>query len=204
MSRLGKFFFLILVITVLIPGVTLAQYGLAETAGEAGLTAYGGSDLPTLIGKVLGTGLSLVGVLFFGLMIYGGITWMLAKGSAEEEKKALQTIIAAIIGIIIVLSSYAITKFVFSSIQSSGGPNTGSSQVATGCVAKATAATTMGSFCAAIDVVEDCTNSGYCELVTNDPVECKIKDAYKTNPNAFCGGLTEQLCKNKANHCDWK
>src|SRR3989339_875079 len=140
MSRLGKFFFLILVITVLIPGVTLAQYGLAETAGEAGLTAYGGSDLPTLIGKVLGTGLSLVGVLFFGLMIYGGITWMLAKGSAEEEKKALQTIIAAIIGIIIVLSSYAITKFVFSSIQSSGGAN-GSSQVATGCVGKATAAT---------------------------------------------------------------
>jgi len=100
----------------------LAQdnFGLSETAGAAELTGYG-TSLPGIIGSVLGTGLSLVGVLFFALMLYGGVVWMTARGNSENEKKALGTITAAIIGILIVLGSYAITNFVFSSLKGGGG-----------------------------------------------------------------------------------
>lgn len=105
----------------LIPIVTLAAYGLEETAGAAKLTKTAPGQLPTLIGSILGTGLSLVGILFFALMLYGGLTWMLARGNAEQEKQALNTITAAIIGIVIVLASYAITTFVFESIGPGGG-----------------------------------------------------------------------------------
>jgi len=97
------------------------DYGLSATAGAADLAKYG-TSLPGLIGNVLGTALSLVGVLFFALMLFGGVTWMLAHGNAEQEKKALNTIVAAIIGILIVLGSYALTTFVFKSVGSASSP----------------------------------------------------------------------------------
>ena len=94
-----------------------ADYGLTETAGAAGLTGFG-TSLPGLVGNIIGTGLSLVGVLFFALMLYGGVMWMTARGNTENEKKALDTITAAIVGILIVLGSYALTSFVFNNLMS--------------------------------------------------------------------------------------
>ena len=94
------------------------KYGLDVTAGAAKLPKIG--DLPTIIGNVLGTALSLISVIFFGLMIYGGFMWMTARGNDEQAKKALNTVFSAIIGIIIVMAAYAITTFVFDSIRSAG------------------------------------------------------------------------------------
>jgi hypothetical protein len=102
--------------------VLAGDYGLSETAGAAGLTSFG-TNLPGLVGNIIGTGLSLVGVLFFALMLYGGIMWMTARGNAEQEKKSLETITAAIIGILIVLGSYALTSFVFNNLMGGGGVN---------------------------------------------------------------------------------
>ncbi len=89
------------------------DYGL-EAANTA---AYGGSgatitDLPSGIGKVVGTILSLVGVIFFILMIYGGFVWMFARGNDQDVKRAKEIIESAIIGIIIVLAAYAITAYI--------------------------------------------------------------------------------------------
>ena len=120
-------------------GTVLAQadpYGLFATADKAGLTNTGSADLPTLAGNVLGTALSFIGVLFFALMVFGGFMWMTARGNEEQTKKALSTITAAVIGLIIVLSSYTITNFVFKSvgIQStpSGVATTGQTQSTVG------------------------------------------------------------------------
>lgn len=99
---------------------TAGDYGLRETAGAAELTIYE-SSVPVLVGNVIGAGLSMIGVIFFGLMVYGGVLWMTARGNDEQTKKAKNTIIAASIGMIIVLASYAITSFVFESVQSGGG-----------------------------------------------------------------------------------
>lgn len=92
-----------------------AAYGLEQTAGAAGLgegSRYP-SDVPTLIGNVIGTALSMIAVIFFLLMVYGGFLWMTAHGDSSQVDKAKDTIIAAVIGIIVVLASYAITNFVF-------------------------------------------------------------------------------------------
>ena len=100
-------------------GVALAtDYGLGATADAAGLST--GKDLTQIIGDVIGTALSLVSVLFFGLMLYAGIKWMLARGDSGQAEEALGTIIAAIIGLVVVLASYAITNFVFKSVGGSG------------------------------------------------------------------------------------
>src|SRR3989344_3308841 len=97
-------------------------YGIRATADTAGLNTSQGT-VSDVAGNVIGAGLTLVGVLFFLLMIYAGITWMLARGNEEQSKKALNTITAAIIGLVLVIASYAITRFVFQSV--SGGASTG-------------------------------------------------------------------------------
>lgn len=117
-----KMFIVSLLVTVVVgifcfSGLALADdYGLDKVAESSGLK-NGGTDLPGLVGGMLGTALSFIGVLFFALMVFGGFMWMTARGNEEHTKKALNTITAAVIGLVIVLSSYTITSFVFKSAQ---------------------------------------------------------------------------------------
>jgi hypothetical protein len=107
---------------IMLPMAVFAQsgdYGLTETAGAAGLPSE--TSLPTIVGNVIGTALSMIGVLFFVLMVYGGVLWMTARGDETVAKKALGTIIAASIGMVIILASYALTNFVFSTVAGGGG-----------------------------------------------------------------------------------
>lgn len=108
------------------------DYGLKATADVAKLTTTG--DIPGVIGNVVGAGLSLISVLFFILMIYAGIKWMTARGDEGRAKESLDTIFAAIIGIIIVLAAYAITNFVLSSVKDGVENNT--TQTPTACAEK--------------------------------------------------------------------
>lgn len=89
------------------------DYGLSETAAGAGLKT---GTVAGAIGKVAGTVLSLVGIAFFLLMLYGGFLYMNARGNETEAKKATGIIIDAVIGLVIVGASYIITKFVFAAI----------------------------------------------------------------------------------------
>lgn len=70
-----------------------------------------------IVGKVIGAFLSVFGIIFMILIIYGGYKWMMASGREEELKKAKDTIRAAIIGLIIILASYAIAYFVTYALQ---------------------------------------------------------------------------------------
>ena len=56
--------------------------------------------------------LSLLGVIFLGLIIYAGMRWMQARGNEEEVSKAKDIIINSIIGLLIVLGAYVISFFV--------------------------------------------------------------------------------------------
>src|SRR3989339_740431 len=62
------------------------------------------------LSKVAGAaGFSAVGLIFFILIFYGGFSWMIARGNEQKVEKAKNTVIAASIGLVIVLASYAIT-----------------------------------------------------------------------------------------------
>ncbi|MFA7314584.1 MAG: hypothetical protein WC025_01470 [Candidatus Magasanikbacteria bacterium] len=118
---LSGFFVAVSALVFFVPNFVQADsnYGLDDTATAAKLPMT--KDLASVLGNVIGSALSLISVLFFGLMLYGGIIWMTARGKSESTSKALDTIIAATIGIIIVLAAYAITNFVFSNVISGGG-----------------------------------------------------------------------------------
>jgi hypothetical protein len=69
-------------------------------------------SIPGAIGKVLGAGLSLIGIVFLILMIYAGFRWMIARGNEADVEKAKKLIEAAIAGLVIVIAAYAITAFI--------------------------------------------------------------------------------------------
>jgi hypothetical protein len=92
--------------------------GLNTTAGEAGFDVGASSTLmESVIGRIINTILSFVGVLFFILIIYGAFTWMTAQGNDEKVKKAKNLIINATIGLVITLSAYAISYFLISRLE---------------------------------------------------------------------------------------
>lgn len=97
-------------------GTDAALSGLSSSSSTAGLS-NANLDIPTLIGNLLSTVLGFTGTIFFILVVWAGILWMTAGGSQENIKKAQDILKAAIIGLIIVLSAYAITKFIGTSIQ---------------------------------------------------------------------------------------
>lgn len=114
---------LLVATAVLVPAVTLADsFGTDATAKAAGLSEKYNKPVPELVGNIIGAALSLIGVIFFILMVYGGFLWMTARGDAQIVTKAKDSIIAAIIGLIVVLGSFAITNFVFESAESEQPP----------------------------------------------------------------------------------
>ncbi len=116
MKKIISFLFL-LALGLSMAGPALADdYGLNETAKGAGIYKENPSVAGT-VGTITGYALSLIGILFFGLMLYGGFLWMIAKGDESQVKKALEIIIDAVIGLLIVGAAYIITSLVFSAMK---------------------------------------------------------------------------------------
>lgn len=90
--------------------------GLTTAAGSAN---YGTVvPLSTVVGRMISVILGISGILFLCLMVYAGILYLTANGEEANVKKAKQLITSAIIGIIIVMASYAITAYVVAALAS--------------------------------------------------------------------------------------
>lgn len=100
-----------LLLLLLVPHLALAQYGL-DIAGKSLPQGTGSSfadKLASALGSVLGSFLAFLGVVFLVLMVAGGLKWMTAGGDEKKVESARGLITQAIIGLVIVLSAYAIT-----------------------------------------------------------------------------------------------
>lgn len=64
------------------------------------------------IGYVVSAFLSILGVIFIILVLIAGYNWMTAAGDETKVTKAKVTIRYAVIGLVIIVSSYAIWNFV--------------------------------------------------------------------------------------------
>lgn len=66
--------------------------------------------------KLLANGINLIFVvaalLALGFLIIGGIKWLTSQGEKEGINKARETIVASIVGLIIIFLSYLIINFV--------------------------------------------------------------------------------------------
>lgn len=104
--------------------------GLKKTGTAAKFdTSVSETTLAGTIGNIVQIILSLLGIIFMILMIYGGFVWLIAAGDESKVTTAKNVIRNSIIGLAIVLAAYAISNFVFAALESSITP--GQSQPAT-------------------------------------------------------------------------
>jgi len=85
----------------------------ADFASTAGL---GEADLVDTIAQIIRIALGFLGVFAVIIILIGGFKWMTAQGNDEDVKKAKKFIFSGIIGLVIVISAYAIASFVIDSI----------------------------------------------------------------------------------------
>jgi len=94
---------------------TILAY-LKVTAEAAGFGEP--KSIAEIVGGLIGVFLSMLGIIFLCLVIYGGFLWMISGGNESKVLKAKETLTSAIIGLLIILSAYAITTFVMNALVS--------------------------------------------------------------------------------------
>jgi hypothetical protein len=119
---------------IIIAGIFVFRFAFAQNFGtEAVNSGLGGalsSDDPrTIIGRIINVGLGFLGVIALGLIIYAGFLWMTSGGEEDKISKAKKLLTSAVIGLAIVLASWAIATFVINKL--SGAIN-GNSEIS-GC-----------------------------------------------------------------------
>ena len=85
---------------------SVATKGGYDTQGTTNSTLY------VSIGNIVKTVLGMTGTIFLILTVYAGILWMTAAGKDEQVEKATKILRTAVVGLIIIMSAYAITYFV--------------------------------------------------------------------------------------------
>lgn len=82
--------------------------------GETGSLAYGNAtqDIRITIAKIITVVLTFIGLIFIVLIIYAGFKYMTSGGNEEQAKKAISLLKNAILGLIIILASWAITWYI--------------------------------------------------------------------------------------------
>ncbi len=91
-------------------------YGFKNTSlsSENIRTAAGMSNksAPEIIGNVIKVILGLTGTIALIFVIYGGVKWMVSKGDPGKIADARKLMTAGMIGLVIIVSAYAISDFV--------------------------------------------------------------------------------------------
>jgi len=122
---------LIISIFGVVAAVTLANFAMAADLGinQVNNTInLASADPRVIVARIIQIALSLLGVIALVLIMYAGYTWMTSDGDAEKIKSAQAILRNAIIGLIIILSAWAITTFILSKLVDAiggGGNDTG-------------------------------------------------------------------------------
>lgn len=103
-----------------VPGAAFGvnYYGLTET----GTAAEYNTDLlfRDFVGSLINGAMGVLGVIFLILMVYGGMLWLTAEGETDKIKKARGFIFHSILGLILTLFAYSITRFIIDLLVKTG------------------------------------------------------------------------------------
>lgn len=80
------------------------------------LHPLGNTTLQAIIGRIVSVILGILGSVSLLMFVYGGIVWMTAAGNDEKIKKAKNTIVYAIFGLIIAFASFGILNVFFEQV----------------------------------------------------------------------------------------
>jgi len=98
-------------------------FGTQEvTTGLAGSLADSStSDPRAIIGRIINIALGFLGVIAVGIILIGGFKWMTAAGNEDKTTEAKQLLGAGVIGLVIILSAWALATFIIQQIYGATG-----------------------------------------------------------------------------------
>lgn len=122
---------LLLLTLFLYPNVSLAGLGLVDRSvvdGEvseefknsSGFVDTSDNALQATVASLIKIFLGLLGVIFVVLIVAAGYQWFMAGGDAKKVEDAKDKITRAVIGLVIIISAYSITFFVFKQLDDLG------------------------------------------------------------------------------------
>lgn len=103
----------------------IAQKALADTTGDvansvnnlAGNANAGSTNLTAFIGTIINLMLGVVGVAAVIMLIIGGFRYVFSQGNEKAVSGAKDTILYAIIGIVVAILAFAIVNFVLNGLK---------------------------------------------------------------------------------------
>ena len=79
-------------------------------------TSLGNDDPRNITANLINVVLGFLGILALVLILYAGFKWMTAAGNDDQIASAKKLLIASVIGLVIILSSYALASFVLDAV----------------------------------------------------------------------------------------
>lgn len=108
------------------PSMALAQQENSDIFGIRGIEGdaegegivLGRASLQETVAKLINVALSMLGMIAVVIVLIGGFKWMTAGGNEEKVVEARKLIFAGIVGMAIILSAWAIARFVLVQLSS--------------------------------------------------------------------------------------
>ena len=109
--------------TVLQSQSVFAQGGVSEGISGGASTAKGNNQPDKLEGQegIFNVLLFLAGAVAVIVLIIGGIRYVISSGDSGQVQSAKNTILYAVVGLVVVIMAYAIVNFVINQFQGNGG-----------------------------------------------------------------------------------
>lgn len=89
------------------------NFGLGATELK---TKFGNADVPTIAGNAIKIIIGLSASVMLVMILWSGIELMFSSGEAKKRQAAINRLIWTSVGIIIIVSAYAISQFVINQI----------------------------------------------------------------------------------------
>jgi len=121
MNKNIKYLILNIVILSLLvtPQLALAQVNDDIKEGFDILKSIAGfvdKDIREIAASLINQAIGLSGIILIFLILIAGFKWMLSGGSEEKVAEARRALVAAVIGAIIIFTSYSVANFVMASL----------------------------------------------------------------------------------------
>ena len=99
------------IINIIANGATKAQTGLEKVN-----TGKNSTDLEGQIGTIINAVIGFIGIVAVVVIIIGGVNYTTSQGDPAKTKKAKDTILYGVIGLVVSLLAFAIVNFVLVSM----------------------------------------------------------------------------------------
>ncbi len=85
-------------------------------ATARGLNKLGLSSPSALIGRLIRVAVGIIGTIALVIFVYAGLIWMTSRGDSSKAESSRSMLLWASLGVVVILSSYAIVDFIFGTV----------------------------------------------------------------------------------------